>query len=372
MKVLVLSPTFPPDSGAGVAVFVSQLCLELSRQGYQIDVLSGKCRNFRQYDVKQLYRIYRYPNLSRLSSLIPILMTLILGFKNKYDIVFLGHFRTTSSLGVYLLKKVFRIPYVILSHGNDIWSFAFNTQIDMWVAKILLLNTSMILANSTYTKKRISQTYYKGKIKVLNPGVDIARFNPDVDTTKVHQQYNLNGRRVLITTARLVKKKNIDGVLIALSKVIQQVPEFIYLVIGNGEERAWLETLCDELELRSHVRFLGYIENSQLPALYCTSDVFVMPSLEETFGISFTEANACGVPVIGGLGGGMVDAVIDGETGLLVNPHNTDEIAKAIVRLLIDRDLAHHLGENGRRRVLRELTWEKVGDRLIEFIQSVV
>lgn len=84
----------------------------------------------------------------------------------------------------------------------------------------------------------------------------------------------------------------------------------------------------------------------------------------ESFGISFLEANACGKPVIAGRSGGTADAVIDGETGLLVDPHDVDAIASAIILLLTDRDLACRIAENGRRRVERELSWEKVGEKL--------
>ncbi len=243
---------------------------------------------------------------------------------------------------------------------------------DKWVAWLLINKAALILGNSRFTAERIRMRGFKGPVEVLNPGVDPAAFHPGVDTKEVRQQYGLDGHPVLLTTARLVSKKNIAGVLNALPRVIEQIPNVLYLIAGDGEERDQLETLCDELSLRSYVRFLGYVENSRLPALYRASDLFVMPTKGvESFGISFIEANACAKPVIAGRSVGMTDAVIDGKTGLLVDPHNIDEIASAIIRLLKDRELARRLSENGRRRVEQEFSWEKVGDRLERYLKQV-
>jgi phosphatidylinositol alpha-1,6-mannosyltransferase len=137
-----------------------------------------------------------------------------------------------------------------------------------------------------------------------------------------------------------------------------------------------LEATCDERGLRPYVRFLGHVDHSQLPALYCASDLYVMPSYTaegdtETFGISFVEANACGIPAIGGRTGGIADAIVDGETGYLVDPHDVAALAQVIVRLLDDEQLARRLGQQGRERVERELSWRRVGLKLQDHLRSV-
>lgn len=134
-----------------------------------------------------------------------------------------------------------------------------------------------------------------------------------------------------------------------------------------------MKELCDELGLNSYVRFLGDIENNQVPGYYCASDLFIMPSRDiETFGISYSEANACEKPVIAGEIAGVTGAVVDGETGLLVDPHDTDAISSAIIRLLTNPGLARELGRNGRKRVETELNWEIVGKKLEKFLKQVV
>lgn len=377
MRVLCLTQDFPPNQG-GISVFLHNLCDQLCRFGNQVDVLTRACNGCEKDDAHLPYRVYRYNTTKRLSSIVPLTHTLALHRKHRYDLLFIGHFMTTHALGALALRRLYAVPYVILCHGNDL-RYCLGMNVDGMVARLLVRDATLMLANSRFTAERIRrQASYGRPIEVLNPGVDPRHFHPKVSTAEVRQKYNLDRGQTLLTVGRLVERKNIEGMLCALPQVVEQIPNLLYLIVGDGEEREQLETLSEQLGLGPYVRFLGHVEGDLLPALYCASDLFVMASFEqkngqdyEGFGIVFSEANACGLPVIGGRSGGMTDAVVDGETGLLVDPQNTDEIAAAIVRLLTDRDLACRLGENGRRRVVQELTWEKVTARLVEYFASI-
>jgi len=375
MKILVHSTDFLPNDG-GAAVFVHNICLQLCRLGHQVDVLTLVRDNSDAIDQKQPYRVFRYSTFKRLASLVPMMKVLSLHHRNHYDLIFAGHFGTTCFIGEIILKKVFNIPFVVLSHGNDVWKFSINTYLDKIFARIVFNNSSLILANSNFTAKRILEMGYKIKIKILWPGVDENQFHPNVSCTEVRSKYDLVGKKVLLTVVRLVPVKNVGNVLKALCKVVEQVPEVRYLVVGDGPVRDQLEKHRDELGLHAYVYFLGNVEHEQLPMFYCASDVFVMPSCKtkgavETFGISLIEASACGKPVIGGQSGGIVEAVINGKTGLLVDPDNSDDIASAIIQLLTDQEFAAQLGQNGRERIERELSWDKMGEKLGKYLESI-
>jgi phosphatidylinositol alpha-1,6-mannosyltransferase len=284
----------------------------------------------------------------------------------------------THAFGALILQKLGGVPFVILAHGNDLCK-CFRSNIDGTVARLLLREANLMLANSRFTAERIRRAGYNDRIAVLNPGVDTKRFHPRVATAHVREKYNLYDRQMLLTVARLVERKNIQGVLRALPLVVKQIPNLLYLIVGDGEEKGPLEGLVKQMRLQSYVQFLGHVDDELLPALYCASKLFVMPSYEreggqdyEGFGMVFLESNACGVPVIGGRSGGVADAVIDGETGLLVDSHNVDEIASAIIRFLTAEGYAKCLGENGRRRVDGELSWKEVGERLEGYLKYVV
>jgi phosphatidyl-myo-inositol dimannoside synthase len=130
--------------------------------------------------------------------------------------------------------------------------------------------------------------------------------------------------------------------------------------------------------VRDRVIFAGQVPAADLPEIYALSDVFVMPSRApaeandvEGFGMVFLEANACAKPVIGGRSGGIPDAVMDGVTGLLVNPHDSEEIAAALTRLLTDTDLASRLGQQGRLRVVRDFAWARAADQVQRVLDSL-
>lgn len=380
MRILVISSDFLPTTG-GIAVFIGNLCRQLHCLGHHVDVLTQYTDGCLIWDNRCPYRVYRYDSGGiRPSSLIPLWSTLQLYWKYRYDVIFLGHFIYTHALGALMLCKLQSVPYVILSHGNDLCYPVITTGVDKTIfIPLMLKNASLMLGNSRYTVERIREMRYKGPAKVLHPGVDIELFHPGVNTTEVMQKYGLNSYRVIFTAARLTARKNIEGVLRAFPLVLEQIPHVRYLIAGQGKEENRLRSLVRKLGVERSVQFLGYIENEQLPAFYCAASIFVMPSYEikeshyiETFGMTYLEANACGIPVIGSRVGGVMDAVIDGVTGLLVEPYNVDEIAAAIIRLLTNRELAHEMGENGRQRVEQDFTWEKVGERLERYFESVV
>jgi phosphatidylinositol alpha-1,6-mannosyltransferase len=284
---------------------------------------------------------------------------------------------TTHAFGIIMLKFLRKVPYAILVHGNDL-TYAINTKIDKILGRWLINNASLIMGNSHFTANCVRNAGYKGQVEVLNPGVDLVQFHPGVDTTEVRNKYGLSGCRVILTVARLVPKKNVESVLQALPKVIEYFPDLLYLVVGEGPERERLEKICDELKLRPYVRFLGRIENSLLPALYCASNLFIMPTKgtetfegTETFGITFIEANACGLPVIAGNTGGVEDAVVDGETGLLVDPCNVSDIERAMILLLSDLQYSRKLGENGRRRIETYFNWQNIGAKFELFLEKM-
>lgn len=195
---------------------------------------------------------------------------------------------------------------------------------------------------------------------------------PDIDGSEIRQRFGLEPQmKVLLTVGRFIGRKGHGDVIRALPKIALRVPEVRYLVVGEGPEREWLHALASELGVLERVVFAGYVDESNLQAVYCASDVFVMPSVEyansgdyEGFGIAFSEASACGKPVIGARSGGIPEAVQDGQTGLLLQQGDVEGLSEAVLRLLEDEEYASPLGREGRRWAEEKLSWETVVDRL--------
>jgi phosphatidylinositol alpha-1,6-mannosyltransferase len=196
--------------------------------------------------------------------------------------------------------------------------------------------------------------------------VDVERFQPSSRGAKK----NL----VIFSMGRLVPRKGIDTVLRVLPAIAIKFPEIEYRIGGDGPDRARLEQLVSELNLQDKVNFLGRIEPEDLPFYFSNSDVFIMPvrgdpRSVEGFGIVYLEASASGLPVIAGRSDGAVEAVRHNETGILVDPNNSDEVTDALVHLLSDPELRIRMGAAGREWVKTGMSWEHAASQLAEAIR---
>ncbi len=254
--------------------------------------------------------------------------------------------------------------YAVWAHGEDVATALASRELSI-LQKAVYRGARAVLANSRNTARMVEGLGVPGgRITVVHPGVDAARFHPGVDGRRVRERYGLDGESVLLTVGRLQRRKGHDLVLSALARL----DGVRWLVAGEGEERPRLERLAAELGVADRVVFAGTVPSEDLPAFYGACDVFVHPNRVdgrdvEGFGIVFLEAAACARPAIGGDSGGVPEAVADGETGLLVSGTDAEELARAI-RLLVSRpDERQRLGRAGRARIETRFAWDQAARR---------
>jgi phosphatidylinositol alpha-1,6-mannosyltransferase len=181
---------------------------------------------------------------------------------------------------------------------------------------------------------------------------------------------------VILSLTRLVARKGVDDTLRACAMLRKQYPDlsFIYCIAGSGPDQDRLKKLVEELDLDNLVYFLGRVEDSDLPMLYGSADIFCMPSRKdgpdvEGFGIVFLEAAAAGVPSIGSRSGGIPDAIKDQKTGLLVPEKNIEALANALHTLLVDEAYRHQLSQEAKQYVAT-MNWERIGTDIYERMKS--
>lgn len=377
MNILFVTSNFPPMDG-GIAVFDYHICKELFARGHKVVVVANQFQGCEDFDSKQDFSIVRLNGKIRPTSVEYLYNVLYLTIKEKIEVIFFGHFGSTHWLGGVLVKNILKLPYLILVHGTEFNAYFHTfTMYDRLASKIVLSNAKIILVNSFSTKRLVeSHGYPSEHIKIIHPGTDPESFHPLIDSALLREKYCLNGKKIVMIASRLVKKKNHINLLNAFHNVVKKIPNSVLLIVGQGEEKESIIAKINELHLNNYVKFVGYVDPSKMSKYYAVCDVYVMPSKTvghdyESFGIVYVEANACGKPVIAGKSGGIEDAVIDGVTGLLVDPENVEEIAQAIIRLLTDQEYARQLGENGRRRVEKELNWRMVGKKIEEILKTV-
>lgn len=215
------------------------------------------------------------------------------------------------------------------------------------------------------------------RIKVIINGTNPKKFYP-TDSQKSRQAIGFEGGKMLLSVSRLVSKKGIDTTIKAFAKVLEKHPDSQYVIVGDGEQGEELTQLVSNLNIEDSVQFVGPIphHDPKLLHYYNACDVFVQPSKTEKFnvegfGIVFLEANACGKPVIGSTSGGIPSAIVDGETGILVEERNPEELAEAISKLFGNTDLAKNIGKKGRERVENTANWDVLNKRLLSSMKNV-
>ena len=377
-KTLLITSDFPPVPG-GESVWFYNIFRHLPSSKFV--VLAPQLPGAKNFDLKQQFIVHRAKGVSYgsiLGKATKSINFLIDLFKiHQQDDIELLHCGQAISLGPIglLFKRLYGIPYFIYFFGHEHECYL-NVPFVQKLFRISLEQSDKIIAISEFARRELLNIGLKDeKIVVVTPGVDIDKFNPRLDASEIIKKYNLNGKKVILSVSRLVEEKGEDMVIKSLPLVLEKENKIVYLIVGTGHYEATLKHLVQKNDLQNNVIFAGYVPDKYLSLYYSACDVFIRNSKPlqgraEGFGIVFLEANACGKPVIGGKAGGVPDAVVDGETGILVDPFNTEEIASAIIRILNDKEYANKLGRNGRKRVEAEYTWERKAQQLEALLQT--
>lgn len=255
----------------------------------------------------------------------------------KSDVVILSHINLLSI--AYLIKRFKPSTKVyLIAHGIEIWR-------KLPEAKIRALKRlDKIIAVSHYTADQIVRVNHisEQKIEVLNNCLDPFYHFPSTFSKpeSLLHRYGLHKDQViLMSLSRLVsteKYKGYDNTIAILPRLVKNNPNLVYLLAGKSdeEEHQRLEKLMDEHQIRDHIKLIGFVDEAEITDHFLLSDIFVMPSKKEGFGIVFIEAVASGLSVVAGNKDGSVDALKNGELGYLVDPDNLEEIERILNKIL--------------------------------------
>ncbi len=274
-------------------------------------------------------------------------------------------FGAAAPLGVAArwLRKAGASRIVALTHGHEVWwskIWPFS-----WAIAEIGKQVDYVTYLGDFTKSALApQIKDSSKLIRVAPGIDTDHFSP-CDATSLRQRHGLDNRPTIISVGRLVHRKGQDRLIEALPKVLESIPDAALILVGEGPYRKHLTDLVEKYNLSDHVFFIGRIHFAELPSYICMGDVFAMPSRSRLFGLEveglgivYLEASSCGLPVIGGTSGGAPDAVLDGETGYVVDGNDLTGISTQIIRLLSDAKLRKKMGERGRNWAIESWRWE--------------
>jgi N-acetyl-alpha-D-glucosaminyl L-malate synthase BshA len=254
----------------------------------------------------------------------------------KLDILHL-HYAIPHATSAYLAQQILRskgkdIPFITTLHGTDITLVGKDKNYEPVVTFSINQSTAITAVSADLKKDTLDFFDINKEIHVIPNFVDIKRFQY---TNKEHFKKMLapNGEKILAHVSNFRKVKRVQDVIHTFDKVRKQIPSKL-LMIGDGPERPVMEQLCRELGACDDIRFLG--KQEKMEEILSISDVFLLPSEYESFGLAALEAMACEVPVVSSNAGGISEINVDGVTGFLTNVGDVDAMAESCMKILKD------------------------------------
>ena len=377
LSILVVTGIYPPDVG-GPATFVPRICRELVSRGHRVELISLSDQPSSDLDQDAPYSITRIRRgLPKTVRIVRTIREILIRGRHA-DVLFVNGLPLESTLANLVLRKPLLMKVVgdyawerAVSHGwtHDEFEAFQHQQHGLRVSVLKQLRrwwtgrANRVVAPSEYLRKIIVGWG-------VDPGRCVAIRNAPIVPEELHSGLPLepsdSQRLRLITVARLVSWKGVDGIL----RVLVGIPDVCLTIVGDGPLDVSLRALADELGLNDRVTFAGRRSPEDTLAFVRSSDVFVLNSTYEGLPHVILEALALGVPVIATAVGGTPEVVIDGENGLLVPPADDAALARAITQLL-QPDLLKTLRE-GARLSGAKLRFDRLVGRYEEQIVALV
>jgi glycosyltransferase involved in cell wall biosynthesis len=258
-------------------------------------------------------------------------------------------------------------------HGNEILRLLARRS---GTLKKNILACTCVFANSQYTMALTERLGMFHNVRILPPGIPVENF-PGPALTSHHHELGWEDRKVILMLSRLVSRKGHQTVIRAVSKIKAKHPDVLVAIAGSGGYRSNIENMIDEYDLKGHVTLLGFVPEERKPELYAACDVYCMPSEMdekafdvEGFGITFIEAGAMGVIVIGSNTGGISDAVEGGKTGFLIRPGDEKQLAGILDEIFTNPEKFEGMRRYARMRAISHFNWDSHATRMLEAIEE--
>ena len=372
MRILVINSEFPPiGGGAGNASANIARCL--ASLGHEVAVLTVRFAGQPNLETRDGVTIYRISALRRrqdrstaLEQLVFItsaslrILSLMPQFKPTVTLAFFG---VPSGAVAWFLKKLYGIPYVISLRGGDVPGFrpydfkTFHKLIGPFL-RVIWRAADTVIANSNGLRDLAIAFDPHVDIPIIPNGVDGAYYKSSAREWSPAQ---------LFSVGRIVYQKGIDLGLRALAQL--QDLEWRWCIAGDGPQTKPLQSLARELGISERVFFLGWQSREALVIDYHQANLFLFPSRHEGMPNAVLEAMASGLPVVATRIAGSEELVLDGVTGLLVNPEDIDSLRDSLRRLIVDETMRTKMGRASRHRVEEEYTWENVARQYSEYLE---
>tara|TARA_B100001013_G_scaffold317916_1_gene225976 strand:- start:104 stop:1249 length:1146 start_codon:yes stop_codon:yes gene_type:complete len=362
-NIVISTQCFPPVIG-GIETLIKGLADSLYKNKFNIYIFADSKNPIdeKKYDIKLNYEIIRYKGLKLIRRRKKSLdINKFINFKKNINFIICDTWKSAENL--VKTEIINNTKLFCLAHGNDILTK--KSLIRKRRIKKVFTSTKYIIANSYFTKKKIENLGVNSrKIKVIYPGINKEEYSLKEKNKFFNKFKNFNP--ILITIARLEKRKNHQKIIYAINDLVKEHKKLIYLIAGDGPEKKKISKIIKKLNLEKNIKILGKVNDSEKAFLLDVSDLFVMPTIDdkysssiEGFGISYIEAGMYGLPSISSGIGGTKESIINNKTGIICNSTNTDSIKNSIKAILNNKKKYKKMSLNA-KKFSEKFLWNKV------------
>lgn len=322
------------------------------------------------------YVIRRYSGLGALiltfSLLLLILKALRICKEKKIDVVVSQHHPShLASFSACISSSIFKLPLIVKTH--DVYNYRAGVLQPLYlqlldnINRIVFKRAYRILVVSSPLKEGMIDTYdlEKEKVLVFPNGVDTEAFRPDVSSGSLRRNLQVEGKKIILFIGKIIEVRGLPLLIKALPKIIAENSNIRVLMVGEGQQRSYVEKLAQELGVEKFVRFVNPVSHIEIPRYICISDVTVGPLVAniDTFGSvprKVLEYMACARPVVACYGGVSSDLITHKHNGFLSHCNNVEELASIILKIIRNPKLGEEIGSNARDYVRKFHDWNRI------------
>lgn len=378
MKIVLVTHSFFPYSIGGREKYVYDLAKGLSKAGHEVEVFTCGDSLFKRY--------YKIEDSGFIVHYFPrFLIPLLVGYyripftifsrllKTDADIIHAHDFHHFTSLICAVVSKKLKKPFLLTEHGYPEQFGIINSAIkfyDKFFLPQIVKSSNKIIAVSNFIKEKLIWKYHvpKRKIQVVHNAIDLSEYK--VESNIFREKYGLKNKKIILAVGRLTKEKGFQYLIKAFPNILKNVPESVLVIIGpkNYYEKK-LKELTRLNKVVDKVIFTGVVSEEMLKSALFSSNLVIIPSLYEPFGIIALESMAYGKPIIASGVGGLSEFLINYENCLLVSPDSTKELSEKVLELLTNKKLANRLGRNAKKTV-KKYDWKNMIDKMLDIYKN--
>ena len=364
---------YPTHGGSGVVA--SELAIGLANKGHEIHIVSYappfRLRSFHQnifiHEIEVAsYPIFKYPPYAL------GIATKLVELVEAYHLELIhAHYAVPHAASAYLAKQILNghsIKTVTTLHGTDITLVGVDQSFHR-VIKFAIEESDGVTAVSNYLKRRTVEEFdIRREIRVIYNFVDTAGTSQKPTICK-RESFAPNGEKIVMHASNFRAGKSVGDVVRIFARVREHIPSKLVL-IGEGPERLFIQQLVKELKLTDDVLFLGAQDDTE--PLFLCADLFLLPSEQESFGLTALEAMNCGVPVIGSEIGGLPEVITHGETGYLFPVGEVNKTAEKSIELLSSPEKHESFKQQARKRATQSFSADQIIPQYEAFYEEIL